>query len=136
MLNLGMTEIFLFAIIAVIVLGPEKLPEAVRFAGRWYGKIKRMISNVQQDIDRELRLGELREQMQQELQRIKELEEKMQSQLAHMETHDFLNPKNQSQPSDLPKSKYKIANSNLLKAPYIQDDRQIVRSTIELKKAV
>ena len=60
MLNIGMTELLFFGIIALLVLGPEKLPEAARFVGKWYGKIKRTISNVQNDIDRELRLSELR----------------------------------------------------------------------------
>lgn len=64
MLNIGMTELLVFGIIALLVLGPEKLPEAARFAGKWYGKVKRMVSNVQNDIDRELRMSELREQMQ------------------------------------------------------------------------
>lgn len=90
MLNIGMSEILLFAAIALIVLGPDKLPEAARFAGRWYGKLKRMVSNVQNDIDRELRLGELREQMQQELERIKQLEEKMQAQISQIEQHNLV----------------------------------------------
>lgn len=38
MLNIGMTELLVFGIIALLVLGPEKLPEAARFAGKWYGK--------------------------------------------------------------------------------------------------
>ncbi len=76
MLNIGMTELLIFGIIALLVLGPEKLPEAARFVGKWYAKIKRMVSNVQNDIDRELRLSELREQMQQEMARIQELESK------------------------------------------------------------
>ena len=67
-----MTELLAFGIISLLVLGPDKLPEAARFAGKWYAKIKRMVSNVQNDIDRELRLSELREQMQNEMQRIKE----------------------------------------------------------------
>ena len=84
MLNIGMTELLIFGIIALLVLGPEKLPEAARFVGKWYGKIKRMVSNVQNDIDRELRLSELREQMQQEMARIQELEVKMQAQMSEM----------------------------------------------------
>src|SRR5690554_6569445 len=84
MLNIGMTELLIFGIIALLVLGPEKLPEAARFVGKWYGKIKRMVSNVQNDIDRELRLSELREQMQQEMARIQELEAKMQAQMSEM----------------------------------------------------
>ncbi len=79
MLNIGMTELLIFGIIALLVLGPEKLPEEARFVGKWYAKIKRMVSNVQNDIDRELRLSELREQMQQEMVRIQELKAKMQA---------------------------------------------------------
>lgn len=85
MLNIGMTELLAFGIIALLVLGPEKLPQAARFAGKSYAKIKRLISNVQNDIDRELRLSELREQMQQEMQKIQELEAKMQAQMQAFE---------------------------------------------------
>lgn len=81
MLNIGMTELLIFGVIALLVLGPDKLPEAVRFAGKWYGKVKRTVSNIQTDLDRELRLSELREQMQAEMKRIQELEAKMQAQM-------------------------------------------------------
>lgn len=80
MLNIGMTEILVFGVIALLVLGPDKLPEAIRFITKWYQKIKRMISNVQYDLDRELRISELRIQMQEEMQKIEELELKMQNQ--------------------------------------------------------
>nr|WP_298141745.1 Sec-independent protein translocase protein TatB [uncultured Acinetobacter sp.] len=85
MLNIGMAELLLFGIIALLVLGPDKLPQAARFAGKTYAKIKRLISNVQNDIDRELRLSELREQMQQEMKKIQELEAKMQIQMQTLE---------------------------------------------------
>ena len=94
MLNIGMTELLAFGIIGLLVLGPDKLPEAARFAGKWYAKIKRMISNVQNDIDRELRLSELREQMQNEMQRIQEFEQKM-----HTQIHEL---KQQAQPAKSP----------------------------------
>lgn len=90
MLNIGMTELLVFGIIALLVLGPEKLPEAARFAGKWYGKVKRMVSNVQNDIDRELRMSELREQMQNEMKRIQELEQKMQAQMQHIQQQNIL----------------------------------------------
>ena len=92
MLNVGMTELLVFGVIALLVLGPEKLPEAARIAGKWYGHIKRLINNVQQDIDRELRLSELREDMQNEMRRLHELERQMQSQmqqLQHDKTMDY-----------------------------------------------
>ena len=84
MFNVGMSELFVFGIIALLVLGPEKLPEAARFAGKWYAKLMHFVNNAKQDIDRELGLSELRAQVQQEMQRMAELEQKMQSQLAEL----------------------------------------------------
>lgn len=84
MLNLGMTEILCFAVIALLVLGPDKLPEAARFAAKWYGKLKKFINNIQNEIDRELRLSEFREEMQKEINKITELERRMQQQLDEM----------------------------------------------------
>jgi sec-independent protein translocase protein TatB len=81
MLNLGMTEIFCFAVIALLVLGPDKLPEAARFVAKWYGKVKKFINNIQNEIDRELKLSEFREEMQKEIEKITELERRMQMQL-------------------------------------------------------
>ena len=64
MLNVGMTELLCFAIVALLVLGPEKLPEAARFAAKWYGKAKRFMNSVQTEVDRELKLSEFRQEIQ------------------------------------------------------------------------
>lgn len=84
MLNVGMTELLCFAVIALLVLGPEKLPEGARFAAKWYGKIKKFVSSVQNEIDRELRLSEFRDEMQKEIDKISELERRMQQQFDAM----------------------------------------------------
>lgn len=84
MLNVGFSELLLFGIIALIVLGPEKLPVAARTAGRWYAHLRRLATNLQHDIEKELQLAELREHMQQELARIKDIEKQMQAQLDEM----------------------------------------------------
>ena len=81
MLNIGFTELLCFAIIALLVLGPEKLPEGARFAAKWYGKIKRFISSVQNEIDQELKLSEFRAEVQKEIERMTELEKRMQQQI-------------------------------------------------------
>jgi len=85
MFDVGMSELLVFGVIALLVLGPEKLPEAARFAGKWYAKLMHFVKSAQQDIDRELRLSELREQIQQEMQRMAELEQKMQAQLSELQ---------------------------------------------------
>ncbi|MFV5347664.1 Sec-independent protein translocase protein TatB [Acinetobacter soli] len=85
MLDVGFGELFCFGIIALLVLGPDKLPVAARFAGRWYARAKRYISNIQNEIDRELKLSEFRKEMQDELDRLHSLEQSMQARLKEIE---------------------------------------------------
>ncbi|WDE14785.1 Sec-independent protein translocase protein TatB [Acinetobacter schindleri] len=113
MLNIGMTELLAFGIIALLVLGPDKLPEAVRFIGKWSTKIKRTVSNIQNDLDRELRLSELREQMQSELKRIQELEAKMQAQMADLNAPIEPVTKISEQPVLKTQSSYELVNQPL-----------------------
>ncbi len=65
MFDIGFWELCLIAIIALLVFGPEKLPGAARTAGLWIGRIRRMITNVKQDIDRELHLQEVQDAIKQ-----------------------------------------------------------------------
>ena len=58
-LTLGFLEIVIIASIALVVLGPERLPRAARTAGLWVGRARRMVSDVKSDIDREIRESEL-----------------------------------------------------------------------------
>lgn len=67
MFDIGFWELGLIGLIALIVLGPKRLPEAARTAGRWIGRLRRFIADVKQDLDRELRAEELKE-----LRRLKE----------------------------------------------------------------
>lgn len=84
MLDVGFSELLLFGIVALIVLGPDKLPVAVRAAGRWYAQLRRMVTNVRNDIEQELQLVEMRDLMQKELARIKDTELNLQQQLNQM----------------------------------------------------
>jgi sec-independent protein translocase protein TatB len=61
MLDVGFWEIAIIGVIALIIIGPEKMPELARRAGHTIGKIKSFISNVTQDIQDELDLDELKE---------------------------------------------------------------------------
>ncbi|ENV35208.1 Sec-independent protein translocase protein TatB [Acinetobacter gerneri] len=97
MLDVGFSELLVFGIIALLVLGPDKLPEAARTAAKYYAKFKRAITSVQNDIDRELRLSELREQMQNEMQRISDLEQKMQAQMQELQQQTKLAAEQQQQ---------------------------------------
>ncbi|NOX42983.1 MAG: twin-arginine translocase subunit TatB [Gammaproteobacteria bacterium] len=58
MFDIGFWEIALIGVIALIVIGPEKLPSVARNVGAWVGKGKRLIGSVQADISRELNRAE------------------------------------------------------------------------------
>jgi len=66
MFDIGFTELIVIGVVALIVIGPERLPKVARTAGQWLGKLNRYVSQVKQDIDRDMRLEELRK-MQQEM---------------------------------------------------------------------
>lgn len=61
MFDFGFWELSLIALIALVVLGPERLPGVARTAGHWIGRARRMISDVKADIDREIRNAEIQE---------------------------------------------------------------------------
>ena len=73
MFDVGFSELVLMAIVALVVLGPEKLPHAARVAGAWVGRIRRTVSNVQAEIEREVSAQELRERLQKEIDAAKEM---------------------------------------------------------------
>jgi sec-independent protein translocase protein TatB len=66
MFDIGFTELMVIGVVALLVIGPERLPKVARTTGQWLGKLNRYVSQVKQDIDRDMRLDELRK-MQQEM---------------------------------------------------------------------
>lgn len=60
MFDIGGWEIIIIAVVALIVIGPERLPDVARTVGRWVGRIRRFIVNVKADIDREIQQEELK----------------------------------------------------------------------------
>lgn len=66
MFDIGFLELLVCAIIALLVLGPERLPVAARAAGRWIGKARRLTRNFTAEMDRQLKAEELREKIRKE----------------------------------------------------------------------
>ena len=60
MFDFSFGELGLIAVVALIVLGPERLPKVARQAGDWIGKAQRYVSQVKADINREMELAELK----------------------------------------------------------------------------
>ena len=63
MFDIGFIEMLVVAIIALLVLGPERLPGAVRTVGLTIGRIKRGFSEVREQVEREIGADELRQQL-------------------------------------------------------------------------
>ncbi|MGI9318463.1 MAG: Sec-independent protein translocase protein TatB [bacterium] len=61
MFDVGFWELAIIGVVALVIVGPERLPGLARTAGLWVGKARRMISDVKRDIDRELKASEMSE---------------------------------------------------------------------------
>ncbi|MES2317902.1 MAG: Sec-independent protein translocase protein TatB [Pseudomonadota bacterium] len=60
MIDLGLTKIAIIGVVALIVIGPEKLPKVARMAGTLYGRAQRYLHEVKSEVSREIELDELR----------------------------------------------------------------------------
>src|SRR5690606_30148386 len=60
MFDFGFAELFIIGLVALVVLGPERLPRVARQAGQWMGKLQRYVSDVKSDLNRQMELDELR----------------------------------------------------------------------------
>jgi len=61
MFDMGFTEMMLIGIVALVVIGPERLPAVARTVGKYFGRLKRFMTSVRADVENELRADELRE---------------------------------------------------------------------------
>lgn len=67
MFDIGFSELIVIGIVALVVIGPERLPKVARTAGHLLGRMQRYVNDVKSDISREMQLDELKK-MQTEMQ--------------------------------------------------------------------
>lgn len=60
MFDVGFSEMLVIAVVALIVIGPERLPKVARTLGHLFGRMQRYVNDVKSDISREMQLEELR----------------------------------------------------------------------------
>ncbi|PTS82030.1 twin-arginine translocase subunit TatB [Pseudomonas sp. HMWF032] len=77
MFDIGFSELVLVGVVALVVLGPDRLPGAVRTAGLWIGRLKRSFLSIKQEVEREIGADEIRRQLHNE--QILDLEREMQA---------------------------------------------------------
>ena len=63
MFDVGFWELALVALVALLVVGPERLPRLARTTGMWVGRARRFLGTVKAEIDRELKAEELKEML-------------------------------------------------------------------------
>jgi len=66
MFDIGFTEILIIGLVALVVIGPSRLPEAMRSTAMWIGRAKRMMGNVRRDLENEIGIDEIRQDLRNE----------------------------------------------------------------------
>lgn len=61
MFDIGFWEILLIAVVALLVVGPERLPKLIRVVGLWLGRAQASVQSIRNEINRELRAQELQD---------------------------------------------------------------------------
>lgn len=86
MFDIGFSELMVIAVVALIVIGPERLPRVARTAGILLGRLRRYAADVKADISREMQLDELRKMQQEVTERIASAESAVRQELHDVET--------------------------------------------------
>ena len=63
MFDIGFLELLVIALITVVVMGPERLPEAIRTISLWFGRLKQLLAKTRQDIENEVGMDDIRHQL-------------------------------------------------------------------------
>ena len=74
MFDIGFPELVVVSVVALLVIGPEKLPETIRTLSLWIGRVQRSFASIRQEIESELGADEIRQQLHNE-SIMKELED-------------------------------------------------------------
>lgn len=80
MFDVGFSELIVIAVVALVVIGPERLPGVARTVGHLLGRARRYVDNVKADIHREIQLDELKKMQAQMSESAQQLESSMREQ--------------------------------------------------------
>ncbi|MCT7432415.1 Sec-independent protein translocase protein TatB [Aliarcobacter cryaerophilus] len=136
MFGMGITEILLIAIVAVIALGPEKLPDAMVKIAKMFNSIKKGISDAKTTLDNELNIAELKEEANKFKAQIEDtksslsIENKFDLGLDDILKDDLEASKNDN---EVEKIKEKFAKVNEDKAQKSKDEKFSLKNSEEVK---
>jgi len=75
MFDMGFTEMMLIGIVALVVIGPERLPGVARTAGKYFSRLRNFMTNVRADVESELKADELREMIKKQQEELSSLKD-------------------------------------------------------------
>ncbi len=85
MFDFSFAELVVIGVVALVVIGPERLPKVARTAGHLLGRVQRSVSDVKSDIQREMQLEELKKLQAEVQQQASDLESSVRGQIADLE---------------------------------------------------
>lgn len=85
MFDIGFSELLVIGLVALVVIGPERLPRVARTVGHLLGRLQRYVSDVKSDIQREMQLEDLKKLQQQVAESARQLETSVRSQMGAVE---------------------------------------------------
>jgi sec-independent protein translocase protein TatB len=85
MFDVGFSELLMIAVVALIVLGPERLPKAARFAGLWVRRARAQWNSVKSEFEREMADDELRRTLRETQQSLREAQASIRDAGSHLE---------------------------------------------------
>lgn len=77
MFDIGFWELFLIMVLALLIVGPERLPKAARTAGYWLGKARRYVEGVKEEVASEFDVSELKRMIHNQETQINELQSQL-----------------------------------------------------------
>jgi len=86
MFDVGLSELMIIAAVALVVIGPERLPKVARTAGLLLGRLQRYVTDVKADINREMQLDELKKLQQQVTDQVTSLEASVTHEMREVES--------------------------------------------------
>jgi sec-independent protein translocase protein TatB len=86
MFDIAFSELMVIALVALVVIGPERLPRVARTAGHLLGRLQRYVGDVKSDINREIQLDELKKMQQQVEESARDLQSSVTQELTSMES--------------------------------------------------
>lgn len=85
MFDVGLSELMVIAVVALVVIGPERLPRVARTAGLLLGRLQRYVGDVKADINREIQLDELKQLQRQVSTQVSSLESSVSHEMREIE---------------------------------------------------